>query len=448
MVAQDVDENIGIMADGAPEGEGDITADGAPEGEGDITADGTPEGEGDITADGAPEGEGDITADGAPEGEGDITADGAPEGEGDIMAPVHATAQRSQTLMGIHRRILGAKLAILQREMDYIMPVSSASTEAVKSNILSDLKKRIAEQEYDQEGTLKVQGGVLYQFIVKNNQKSTEHCDEMFTRVYTPLMENFNQPFDDKVNEYMTRAVGPAKQPVFEKRKQEFFNFTTRLVPGPPQNLEAVGRGSNCIKIRWEPPTLQPFLTQHYSVEMRKTKTSGSMWSEVKKTKRMSALVTKLNSDTKYSFRVHGVTTVMLVGNPSEELHTETKFSAAARTATTVAAGVGAGVAAPALVLCAGIQSLYDGIQSKDKKEAGRGVIRMAVSTPVSAVLYPLVAPVFAVSLGAVAYDAFDCEGDLSDSEPSDYEELGSDHEELQLNPEPSLTGDEPNIQQ
>ena len=62
-VAQDVDEDVGITADRAPEGEGDITADGAPEGEGDIMADGAPEGEGDITADGAPEGEGDITAD-------------------------------------------------------------------------------------------------------------------------------------------------------------------------------------------------------------------------------------------------------------------------------------------------------------------------------------------------------------------------------------------------
>ena len=364
------------------------------------------------------------------------------------MSPVHAIAQRSQTLMGIHRRILGAKLAILQHEINCIMPVSSASTEALRSNILSDLKKQIAEYEYDQEGTLKVKGGVLYQLIVKNYQKSMEHCEEVFTRVYSPLMDNFNQLFDGKVNEYMTRAIGPAKQPVFEKRKRELFDFSTRLSPGPPQNLKAVGRGSKCIKIRWEPPTLHPLLTQHYSVEMRKTKDSGSMWSEVKITKRMSALVTKLNCDTKYSFRVRGVSVLMLVGNPSEEFHTETKFSAAARTATAVATGVGAGAAGPAVVLGFYVYGLYKGIQNKDKKQAGLGAVNLAFSTPVSVVTYPAYATAFAVMTGALAYGKLNREGDLSDSEPSDYEKLGSDHEELQLNPEPSLTGDEPSIQQ
>ena len=333
--------------------------------------------------------------------------------EKEAPSEVDSEKQLPQTLMGIHKEILDAKLTILQHEMNGLC----LATEAVRSKVLVNFKKQVVEYE-DDRGVLKVKGGILHQFVAMNYQKSQEQCNQIFSSVFSSLMDNFNQPFDSKVADYMTRAVGPAKQVIFEQKKQEFFNFTTRQAPGRPLNLRVVGRGHDRIKIRWEPPTLHPLLSQHYSVEIRRTKDSSSMWSEAKKTKRLSALIIELDSDTKYRFHVRSMNG-RKVGDHSNDIETETKFTPTTQKVLAGLAGVGGTLAAPATMLAIGAKVVQKGRRDKDSDAVKDGSSFMALGTPLSIALYPGLAPVAGFAAGAIVSEMLDSEGDLSDSESS-----------------------------
>ena len=164
-------------------------------------------------------------------------------------------------------------------------------------------------------GEREVVGGVLYQFTIENFKASKEHCERLLTdlvkenKVQEKLLEALRNslPIDiqleaSKIAEaYSSQAVGPAASQVLERGLEELSQFTTILkeIPGPPQNVEVVGKGSDRIKLSWDPPLENPEAVEEYVVYKR---IEGGEWEEAVRTEKTRALVKGLKSQTKYRF--------------------------------------------------------------------------------------------------------------------------------------------------
>ena len=211
-------------------------------------------------------------------------------------------------LMSIHRKILTQKLEVLQRELDFLMPVSSVTTKAKKREATDMFMQEIVKCRFREDsGVEKVNGGILKQFVKTNRKESKQVCEKLFKKAFQPLKDNFNDRnmLIGNIN-YRFGAVGPAEPHVFLKKIRELAKYTSSLHPSKPENLRVVGKESSWIKIRWDEPLTHPLAAKRYCVLKQKEKDIA--WSVVfEMTRKSSALITNLERNTKYTFHVRAV---------------------------------------------------------------------------------------------------------------------------------------------
>ena len=151
--------------------------------------------------------------------------------------------QQQVFLMNVHSQILRSKEEKLLEEMKYVTPAKNAhkpgAATQYKAELVKRLQSEIAETKFDEKKGQVVTGGVIFRFIRENYEKSRENCDKCFVELNAPLLEKlhsipksttstpdapsytFQQFMDDRANlqtEYFARAIGPAKQKVWEEK--------------------------------------------------------------------------------------------------------------------------------------------------------------------------------------------------------------------------------------
>ena len=139
--------------------------------------------------------------------------------------------------------------------------------------------------------------GVVFQFVTRNFIESKKHWEELFTILLR------QSKFQDKCSEairtsepleigaeivaitkdYHKRAVGPAAREVLGKGLSELNQLrdTLKMIPGSPQDVVVVGRGSDRIELSWKAPVINPEAVEVYVVWKR---AKGGTWEEVKNT--------------------------------------------------------------------------------------------------------------------------------------------------------------------
>ena len=306
-----------------------------------------------------------------------------------------------RNLMRIHEQKLKRKKHKLEQEVRRINPVNSSKENV--DPLVSQLEQEIIKWSKPGDGAEKeVVGGVLFQFTTQNYSKSKQYCEELFGK----LVERFK--VKDKVTEavqsskpleiqkeiqaithhYNMTAVGPAATEVREKGLMELNQLekTLKTIPGCPQAVEVIGRGSDRIKLSWNPPAHNPEAAELYVVSMR---VEGGAWEEVKRTKHTKILVTGLKSHKKYEFRVIATNSVMISLASEEE--SKTTYSKAGFTAEAAAVPV-------ALVGSALIRDIERDKPDSELSTAGKVGI-YAATAPLSLLLSTITIPFMIVAI-------------------------------------------------
>ena len=163
--------------------------------------------------------------------------------------------------MRIHLQTLERKRMSLQEENSHINPLNT-NTDDVEP-LLSQLEQEIIKwsEPADDEGERKVVGGVVFQFVIRNFTESKKHCEELFTDLLkqSKVQDKFSEALqasepleisaeiESITEDYHKRAVGPAAREVLEKGLSELNQLrdTVKMIPGSPQDVRVVGRGSD-----------------------------------------------------------------------------------------------------------------------------------------------------------------------------------------------------------
>ncbi len=216
-----------------------------------------------------------------------------------------------RNLMRIHQQTLSRKRESLQLEIRRLKPLSSTSGD--KDPVLSQLEQAISQTNKGGD----VIGGVLFQFTTHNYSKSKQQCEEVLMEavkssgIHKKCQEAFinSQPLDIMAEiqeidrQYHRQAVGPAASEVLEKGHRELNQLGDSLkrIPGPPGKVVIIGRGSDRVKLSWQPPEKNPEAAESYVVWKQE---EGKQWERVRETKKTKILITGLKSNTDYQFRV------------------------------------------------------------------------------------------------------------------------------------------------
>ena len=295
-----------------------------------------------------------------------------------VMTPLPVTPQR--TLIGIHQLILNGKLEEFKQEINRSM---GALSEEVKAELLTRLEQCIVQYEKTRDGncTGRVIGGVLLKYIRQNYEKSKERCNRTLDHILTPLKKNLTKAVDSISEEYHSLAIGPAKDEVLESRMREFEEIASRLPPGSPRNLRAVGLAQTKLKIKWKRPSVHPRATRGYEVQIMlglKQHQRGEWKTLITSTKRRAAVVTDLTPSTTYLFRVRGKNTNQ-IGEWSEELEVSTRIGQAQRYKVSAASFVRGSASAPfaltAETFKEGLEVYRESDSSTEKLQAGVGMV-------------------------------------------------------------------------
>ena len=154
--------------------------------------------------------------------------------------------QQQVYLMEVHSQLLRRKMEKLLKEIKYITSAENAHRPGAavryKKELVKSLQSKIIETKSDKMKGQVVTGGVIAQFVYENDEKSRAYCIECFDEVSAPLLKNlrsimesatvttaapdaprytFQHFIDDRANlqmEYFARAIGPAKQKVWEEK--------------------------------------------------------------------------------------------------------------------------------------------------------------------------------------------------------------------------------------
>ena len=94
------------------------------------------------------------------------------------------------------------------------------------------------------------------------------------------------------------------------------------MINGCPPDVKVIGKGTDCIKLSWNPPAHNPEAAELYVVSMR---VEGGAWEEVKRTRHTKALVTGLKSKKKYEFKVTAANATLI--SLANKMESETEWS-------------------------------------------------------------------------------------------------------------------------
>ena len=194
------------------------------------------------------------------------------------------------------------------------------------------------------------------------------------------------------------------------------------MIPGPPLNLRTVGRTKRKIKIRYDPPEINPGAVHTYVIKLQK-KTDG--FQLLTRTEKCSAVASKLKSNTMYTFVVGALNKNSQYCDDVAVLSCETKLNlVSSGFAKAGGASVGA-IATPitgaVIVPAASAIALKDGISEKSAGKIIGGTIGL-LSTPITAPLGflagLLASPVGAAGGGIATHLLVkDSDDDLEDSD-------------------------------
>ena len=180
-----------------------------------------------------------------------------------------------------------------------------------------------------------------------------------------------------------------------------------RNIPGPPVNLEVVGKSKNAIKLRWDSPEINTEAAKKYKVQMRK---GDGEWREIGTTEKQWYIVKKLKANSSYEFRVASWNDKQaeLRGEIERGLKTGTRLGTLARLALS-AIGFISGTAVAPILAAAGVPALAHNNLSTSKAKAAAAFATAPVTVPLLATLG---APIVG---GKVAYHVYNETGSWGD---------------------------------
>lgn len=194
------------------------------------------------------------------------------------------------------------------------------------------------------------------------------------------------------------------------------------MIPGPPTNFRTVGRTHKIIKVRYDPPEINPNAVATYVIKIQK-KTDG--FELLKQTTKCSAVAKKLKPDTPYIFHVGALNRNQQFCEYVLTLSCETKLSVLgsglAKAGGATVGAVASPITGAAIVPAASVVSLQDGIKDKSAGKIIGGTIGL-LSTPITAPLGFLAgliaSPIGAAGGGLAVHLLYkDSDDDLEDSD-------------------------------
>ena len=240
-------------------------------------------------------------------------------------------------LLKIHQQTLNRKKSNLREEVCRLNPLHSCDDEA--QPLLDRLEQDIVQ--WSEPSSLrgkKVAGGSLHQFVVKNFSVSKERCEMLLNYLIkdSKIHETFESAVRQSVcldiqkgikTKYNRRAVGPAASEVLERGLSELSQLSDTLnrIPSAPRNVQVIGKGSDRVKLSWEPPARNPEAVEEYVVSMR---VEDGEWEEAARTVKTRVVVKGLKSCAKYDICVLG-TNAQIMGRTRSGTEAATNATAA-----------------------------------------------------------------------------------------------------------------------
>ena len=158
---------------------------------------------------------------------------------------------------------------------------------------MTKFQKRIYEYEFIPGQGIVVVRGELLQFVKENKVKSNEKCTLLFERL---VQQQGDVRLTQLEQEYMAKAVGPAKEEVFKQKAQ--------WISGQPGDIKISEMTHKQVKITWKRPTVHPDAAQNYEVQRKE---EGNEWISSDLTSKLFQVVTGLKPNVKCHLRVCGV---------------------------------------------------------------------------------------------------------------------------------------------
>ena len=334
-------------------------------------------------------------------------------------------------LLRIHRQTLKGKKSHLRVEICRVNPLHSSDEDT--QPLLDQLEQDIVQwSETNNDVERKVTGGVLYQFTEKNNSVSKKKSEQLLAelvkkskvqgKVQEAIKDSLPLNIQEEVSEitrsYNREAVGPAARQVLERE---------RKIPGWPRNVRVIGRGSDRVKLSWDPPEHNPEAVEEYVVYKR---VKDGEWEEAVRTKKTRALVKGLKSHNElhdvvgfenvyYGAKTDYEFQVLAINSTVTSIETERSAKANPSTAAITTFGACAGAAA-SLLLPSTIGAAFNEANYAHLTKSSRKLLMglSIAALPVSFALLPITAPVLAVTLAKAARHTLKAdEGDLTEDE-------------------------------
>ena len=173
-----------------------------------------------------------------------------------------------EKLLSIHQQTLNRKKSDLREEILHVNPLHSSNEEV--QPLLDQLEHEIIQwSKPSSDGERKVSGGALYQFTFQNFSKSKEHCEKVISdivetkklrqkvldAVRNSITFDTQNEVRDIEDQYSRKSVGPAASDVWKKELSQLHQYLEMLknIPPQPHNVEVIGRGSDRVKLIWDP---------------------------------------------------------------------------------------------------------------------------------------------------------------------------------------------------
>lgn len=339
-----------------------------------------------------------------------------------------ADSSDTTTLMGIHNQFITRKVSALENKLLSLVPIKDVRDDFWKT-IYADFISRIVEKEADG----KIVGGVLATFLHENRRLSSELCLKTYATFYDQIVASRLRgyiaegiPYDITEDiqrfkeQYNKVACGPAKAEVFSTKRQECMAEENKLlqIPGPIEDLQIIGIGSDCIKLMWQKPSINT--TAAHAFEVYMVEEQGNLVL-IDTTTNCYMLIKHLKSNQPYTFVVRAKND-HFCGNHVSHALARTSMNAISRTAfgvgTFFAFAVGSPVVFPTILTAGTIASIRSDI---NEQRYGTAVAKSASLTllplmlPLGAFATTMVAPIIASD----AYSESGPKGDTSEDAPT-----------------------------
>lgn len=298
--------------------------------------------------------------------------------------------ETGETLMNIHLEVLAKKRLELQEGILCYQSLSPCeSPSPLELDVLSLFDDGIAE--YDTSVQLsRVVGGRLLIFLKENTEASKDYCTALYRDKYDKIVrvklqsilssqipDSINEELHRFSNEYIHEAKGPAIFQVFKSLRETSSRWEAdlELIPGPVEELRAVGVDADRVKLRWKKPDINSSAARRYDVML---KSKGKSWEVVSSRSGLSALVTGLKCSTWYCFTVKAKND-RYCGNKILFIRVRTLLSNSLQSAIGASTILASPIVYPSMVAYVGSGYISRGVESKSVLDVIGGTLMLAL---------------------------------------------------------------------